>query len=797
MNTKDIFFHNRNEEFEESIRVDRDFLTNEDKLNLIKYYHVTSEIENIFVDIFKRIMGQSQDMRSGWNHWLYGYYGSGKSHLLTILSLILDTEWVNKIGAKTVWKTLTGDRMSNNELYKTWSEIINNYYLITLPINLLKYQGKVDIGFNDIILKSSHKKQSFSPVIKTAYFEKWYQKQDRWSDRNEDTLKILKGNINLDLFDLKEETSYWKLVQDYELLANQVMPVLFENITGYKDGLNDLIPSNLNPEMVIKELEEWRNKLSNKQEKDAKLILLLDEISLFIGTSYDQLTELNVLAEKIDEIGKGNIMNIITAQERIEDVQPDYYVHKADFSILKDRFPHRHPLPSRHVGKIVQKRLLEKKKEEKESIKNMLTKEVDISPHEILVYKEIRKNTSPPLDNIDLQGLIEYYPLLPYQPALFLEILNNIRSTEDKRAKSVFSGTARAILALVKALIENWQEKDSIYEIINIIDFYNIIVYELEEIMPESINLLKEIEKDDKLNEFDIKVAKAIFLLQFIQEDMISITEPENITVSLIKNLKGKTRFQVQNEVEESINRLQKYIRKDNSKLKFTDLEERNIYKEEEKNMQKDWTELFDIFKSIIWDIVVNELNLPNNLPYRGSDEEYPIKYVFYIDGKHIEKSYGSANGLKIEIAIEGLLPDLNKEEISNNDKLRWVITDKNGKEARKIIKEWAALQEACKDKTLPNSVEKELEVKIENAQNEVIKLLEKKIYKVEDKETSNIIDAISIFIRRHYPAYFHPKMLDINESRLQKLNNIKDSRNLPDWADTIEVTMTASSHHD
>jgi len=71
------------------------------------------------------------------------------------------------------------------------------------------------------------------------------------------------------------------------------------------------------------------------------------------------------------------------------------------------------------------------------------------------VYSGIEQNTDPPLDDINRERLIEFYPFLPYQPPLFLEILSNLRQEAHDPAKSIFSGTARAILALVHGLLQS------------------------------------------------------------------------------------------------------------------------------------------------------------------------------------------------------------------------------------------------------------------------------------------------------------------------------------------------------
>jgi len=101
-------------------------------------------IEEDFVD---RMLGQSDDMRTGSNYWLYGYYGSGKSHLLTVLDGLLDTDWLDG-QQDAVWSDLvqiSGDS-EFEQLGDHWRTIHDEYYVIPISVNLLKYQAKSSVA---------------------------------------------------------------------------------------------------------------------------------------------------------------------------------------------------------------------------------------------------------------------------------------------------------------------------------------------------------------------------------------------------------------------------------------------------------------------------------------------------------------------------------------------------------------------------------------------------------------------------------------------------------------------------
>lgn len=88
------WFEDLPDDFEESVRIDREDQSTEEKRHrkqAIESYHVTADSQRFLEDFVKRLLGEAEDMRTGTNYWLYGYYGSGKSHLLTVLDGLMDT----------------------------------------------------------------------------------------------------------------------------------------------------------------------------------------------------------------------------------------------------------------------------------------------------------------------------------------------------------------------------------------------------------------------------------------------------------------------------------------------------------------------------------------------------------------------------------------------------------------------------------------------------------------------------------------------------------------------------------
>jgi hypothetical protein len=816
----ETWFEDLPDDFEESVRIDREDQSAEDKHHrkeAIDSYHITADSQRFLEDFIQRLLGEAEDMRTGSNYWLYGYYGSGKSHLLTVLDGLLDTQWLqNK--SEEIWSDLVPDASRNkrlNELQNQWETVHSDYDVIPVSVNLLKYQGQKQRSFSEIVLRHAHQHPILTGVdngftaglssqIDVAYFEDWYQTTDAWPERQDRAAAVIEEITPESPKYEWESDDIWTDIQQYSALSDVVLPKLFEDITGTPDGYSDLQPSDIDPEEVVSRLESLRQKREAEREKPVKLVLLLDEVSLFTGTNFERLTELQTLAENVDDIGDGDIQLVATAQAKIEDVQPKFAAHGADFSIVKDRFPHRYQLPSKHVGEIAKRRLFKKSGAGEDAVRRILS-EADVKPAESLVYNEIKQNTKPPLDAIDNDELVEFYPFLPYHAPLFLEILFYLRREANSPAKSIFSGTARAILALMHGLLNNWVEEGKEDHIVSLVDFFELIEPELREILPQDMRVVEGAEEttgiadevaddESELQEFDLDVAKAVLLLQHVHE-IVPLNEG-NIAVAVMDDLNGQSWISTTNRVEESLDRLQKFIRptqdESGSRYRFATQEERIIYDETEENeANPDWDEVVDTLDEHLWKRITHDLSLPESVPYGESGEEYPISYHFGLDGTTFESSIEVEGGLDIDLNVQGVRPDIEPDQ-TDEDTLYWEIDTDGLQDLRKRLIEWWALRDAIATRDAPPAVERDLEKRANAVRSKLTSAMTSGSYTVKDRtDIGGLSKAVQATVDVTYPDDFHPMMLQIDESRLGELRELDSDAPLPQWARTIQVPST------
>lgn len=821
--TDTTWFDDLPDDFEESVRIDRQDQSADARRHTrqaIRSYHVTADSQRFLEDFIDRLLGEAEDMRTGSTYWLYGYYGSGKSHLLTVLDGLMDTEWV-RTRMDEVWADLVPDRSTGRDfdtLRHQWEQTHSEYHVIPVSVNLLKYQGQKQRSFSEIVLQHAHQSSALTGIddsistglssqLDVAYFEDWYQTTGMWSKREDQAGSIIDQVTPNDPTYDWEENRIWTDIQQYSALSEVVLPRLFKGVTGTRDGYADLQPSDIDPEAVVSRLESLRQDRQAELEKPVKLVLLLDEVSLFIGTDFERLTELQTLAENIDDIGAGNIQLVATAQAKIEDVQPKFAARGADFSIVKDRFPHRYQLPSKHVGDIAKRRLFQKSPAGKEAVRRQLA-EADIQPSESLVYSEIKQNKQPPLDAIDSEALVTFYPFLPYHAPLFLEILFNLRREASDPAKSIFSGTARAILALMHKLLIDWVDEGEPDQIISLVEFFDLIEPELREILSqdmrvvggteETVGIADEVDDSESdIQPFDLDVARAVLLLRHVH-DMVPLNEG-NIAVAVMSDLNGQSWISTTNRVEESLDRLQKFIRptqRDGGpRYRFATLEERRIYDKTERNeANPDWDEVLETLDEYLWERISQALSLPRSVPYSGSGDEYPVSYQFEIDKTAFDTSIdvGSdtdvESGLDVDIAVRGVRPDTDAEQ-TDPTTLYWEIDRDGLQDLRKRLIEWWALRDAIVTHDVPPAVERDLEQRATAVHSKLTSVMTKGSYCVKDDNTiSGLSRAVESAVNSKYPDDFHPELLQVGEERLQELRELDKDVSLPPWARTVQV---------
>ena len=776
------------EEFEETVRVDR---TEKDKgPGLLENYHLTETS----IDHLENLLNQLQevgDYREGYNYWLYGFFGSGKSHFLAVLSYLFDSQYLNKNGFDSTWDHLVGSNSSSrlNDLYHRWVEIHEEQPIKTFPIHLLGRQTRREETFSRIILKHLFNWLGYSVHPEIAFAEIKLEEEGFWDDRN----KLLKDI--LDKYPSLSELEFsWEDLQKYPLIGQNILRQIFEkNLEGY--NFEDILPGSIRPETAVRVLIEESSK---KFQNDYKLFLMLDEVTLFFGQHQERVTELNNLAEKIDKIGNGRIHNMVTAQESLEQIRPSQAIQEIDYGLLNDRFSRKLNLPSKHSNEIVESRVLQNSKIN-EKLDNFL-EEKSLSSHKLEYRKQvIQRNTNPTLDEVERSEYLETFPLLPYHTSLWVRMLEAVRDNTKNTSKSVFSGTARAILAMAKGLLDEWVEHNDLLRIPNLVDFYDMIETELREIIPKDTSVIDEIdEKELIFPGRSLDVAKVLLLYQLIPNTIdLSENYERTIALGIYRNHRDDL-TQLETKVSKILDDLQQFFQPvpkpaaGEPAFRITKPRERELHREADRlksafnypNALKDFLDELDVEE------FVEVIDLPQYVEWGKDDQKADLSYQLFFNGLPISQKM-RGNELKINIDIRAFSEDT-LEDIPNKS-IKLKVTESATRENLKTnrLKEWWALNKAVGDSRgpTPDLIRKNLQESWKHLLDSLSKQVKESEVDYLSNSFSSLKSACEEYINTTYPSEkFHPKMKEIDIGNLKELEELSPSDPLPDWARSIGV---------
>jgi hypothetical protein len=593
---KEIFDKDINRDIKGVIKVGQ---TDEENIyQELNEYVVTRELNKHFKEFFqmyeRSIEGPTDDM----GVWISGFFGSGKSHFLKILSYILDSN-LTVHGRRPIDFFTEEGKISEPKIIAEMTNATNvssDVILFNIDAkNEGTSQGKDSIL--NVFMKVFNSMQGYSeetPYI--AEFEKELTERNQYKDFKEEFLKI-----NGDTWENQRDSALFIQDEIIETLSNL-------NIMSEESARNwiDSAEDNYNPsiENFANEVKEYIKTKGNNHH----VIFLVDEIGQYIGDDTKLMLNLQTLTEELGTKCHGQAWIIVTSQEDIDSIAN---VKGNDFSKIQGRFKTRLSLSSSNVDEVIQKRVLAKTEtadstlkllyEDKEAtLKNLLTFD---NQAEMKIYK-------------DKENFSKIYPFIPYQFNLLQKVLNSIR-THGASGKHLAEGE-RSMLALFQESAQK-MENENIESLIPFNMFYDALEKFIDH--SHSIVINKAID-NDLLDNFDVEVLKALFLIKYVKEIKANTT---NITTLMINTINAD-RISLNEKINKSLHRLvnQTLIQKNGDIYSFLTDEEQDINRAI-KNIPIESSEILTEEGNIIFEEIIDE-------PKYSYSKRYNFKYNQYID---------------------------------------------------------------------------------------------------------------------------------------------------------------------
>lgn len=610
---KDIFKKDYSRTIETVIKAD----DHEHILQEVEEYVITREVSKKLADFF-----DSYTDNDGANGvWISGFFGCGKSHLLKILSYVLENRTYNGTHLGELFAAkVTDDAKLKSDILKSTKKIHSESILFNID-QQAQITAKTDANaILQVFYKVFYDHQGFygfQPHV--AEFEGYLTKEGRY-DAFKTEFKTISG---------KEWTEARKDYVDpliSEAIAEACGKVYNQDAGKYEDYLDQWEDKQ---KFSIEDFALRVNNYINAKPGNFRLNFLVDEVGQYIAENTKLMLNLQTIAESLSTKCKGNSWVIVTSQEDLESlVGDDTGLQSDDFSKIQGRFRVRMPLTSANVDEVIEKRLLEKNTEGENELKVTYSREKE-NLKTLLSFSEAGIQFKGYQDE---REFVNKYPFIPYQFDLFQQCIKALSKHNAFQGKHQSVGE-RSMLGVFQEVLKNSDFNDH-DNLVTFDKMFEGIKASLRSEIQNSITLANKQLSDQPLA---IKVLKVLFLLKYYTNFK---TTSRNISVLLLDSVKTHP-INHHEDIEVALNILeqQTYIERKGELYEYLTDAEKDI-EEEIKNTSIDNNQVSQLLNELIFDGIIKD----SKIRYIPNKQEFD--YTRKVDGVIL----GREKELKVEV---------------------------------------------------------------------------------------------------------------------------------------------------
>ena len=511
----------------------------EDKKQELEEYVVTAELKKHFQRFFANYVKSIDQPMDEMGVWISGFFGSGKSHFLKILSYILDEPEV--AGKKAMEYLITKDAIASDP------ELVRNMERAAAAPTLT-------VLFN-VDSKSTSTAKSDSNAIVTVFNRVFNERLG------------YEGSIPLlaELERTLDEEGKFQLFQDTYQQVNGVswlddrhkfrvhrswvekalVAMGYMDADAAKNWAKEA--STQNAKLSISDFAEQVCRYSEWTGK--RVVFLVDEIGQFISTDSHLMLNLQTLTEELGTKCQGKAWVIVTAQEAIDDMTANIdnaQERKNDFSKIQGRFNTRLTLSSVNADEVIRERILKKNQTGHDALEALYgTEETTIqnvvdfrdTPHEMKKYQ-------------DADEFADVYPFLPYQFYLLADVFTSIRKNSSS-GRSLSTGERSVLGAFQQAAVSVMkQEEGALVPFYRFYDNVDQVIDHTHKIVIERAMQNPKINPNGETDCFAVNVLKVLFLLKYVDGVPLNENNLVNFMVTQIHEDKADLRRRVREALQ-------------------------------------------------------------------------------------------------------------------------------------------------------------------------------------------------------------------------------------------------------
>jgi hypothetical protein len=633
MKIESIFRKDINRTIETVIKADdRDHISDE-----VSEYVVTKEISKSIREFFS-----SYNDYSGANGvWISGFFGSGKSHLLKILSYVLENKkFDDSYSGETFANKIEKDELLKGDILSA-SRIPSESILFNIDQQSQITTKEEANAILEVFYKVFYDHLGYYGFIPfVAEFEMWLDSDGLYDRFKDDFFKLTNKSWE------ESRKNYFDPIFQSQLsqVLGEIKGVSSDEYKKVLEKLED------NQKQSIEDFCQKVQSYITKKGRGFRLNFFVDEVGQYISDNTKLMLNLQTIAESLATITKGNSWILVTSQEDMESIVGDMNKSQQnDFSRIQARFKLKIPLTSANVDEVIEKRLLEKNEDSSKTLEDVYNREKEII-RTIYSFTELGVQFRGYGNHEDF---INKYPFLPYQFDLFQQCRKELSKHNAFQGKHSSVGE-RSMLGVFQEVTRKLGES-SLESLVSFDRMFEGIRNELKGEIQSSI-ILAENNIDSPLA---IRVLKTLFLVKYYNSFK---TTKRNVSVLLIDSYKVDIKKH-DKEIEEALNLLenQSYIQRNGDIYEFLTDSEKDV-EQEIKEVDIDDTQVNQLLREIFFDEIVKDTKI------RYEDNKQDYKFSIKIDESLMTREE--------DLLIEIYTP--NHYQFDNKDILRYETMHSN-----------------------------------------------------------------------------------------------------------------------
>lgn len=346
--------------------------------------------------------------------WIAGFFGSGKSHLLKILAVILEDQEV------------AGKRAIDYILPKIEDEPA---LLGAMEVARTRHPSE-SVLFNIDIIAPNQGRTEAGGLL--AAFIKVFNRHCGYFDGDQQHIAKMEYDLDreglLDAFKAKIETATnkpWEDVRKAALLYGTKITTVFDEVCGNEPGTNSNVVSyyqqTYKPDIHAFALRV--KEYIDMHGPGFRLNFFVDEAGQYIAKDSNLMTNLQSVAEELATVCDGASWVVVTSQENMEDTIGQLTDRSAnDFSKIQARFKVKMQLTSKDAKEVIKQRLLAKSPDALPDLGAMYERYRDDFP----VLFDFADGSKRYLNYRDEEDFMDTYPFVPYQFELFISAMRGL-----------------------------------------------------------------------------------------------------------------------------------------------------------------------------------------------------------------------------------------------------------------------------------------------------------------------------------------------------------------------------------